>query len=155
MSKACCGKNKFPWWILIVSSVVAVLSTFLYWLIHSRRRMLNIEPYIQLETSEPTQKKQAANKTAVTQPSVDDLTILDGIGPKIQSVLQVAGLSSYQQLAATSADRLREITRAAGLRLADPTSWPKQAAFAAKNDMDGLAVFQVELQGSRRGHVSK
>lgn len=155
MSKACCDKSKFPWWILIVSFVVVNLGGFLYWLIYSRRRMLNIEPYIQLETTEPAPKNSPAAKTTPGKTVVDDLTILAGIGPKIQAILQAAGITSFQQVAAATPEHLQGILRAAGLRLNDPASWPKQAAFAAKNDMDGLAACQAELQGSRRGHVSK
>ena len=48
--------------------------------------------------------------TAQIQPAaVDDLAQINGIGPKVASLLQEAGIASFAALAATSVERLREI----------------------------------------------
>ena len=52
--------------------------------------------------------------------------------------------------AAADVERLREILDAVNLRIADPTTWPEQAALAAAGDLDGLASLQSELKGDRR-----
>lgn len=82
----------------------------------------------------------------------DDLAgKLEGIGPGIQGVLYEAGIKTFSQLAATSVTRLEEILTAAGdrYRLADPTSWPEQAQFAAAGDWQGLQKLQDSLKGGR------
>ena len=38
----------------------------------------------------------------------DDLTPIEGIGPKIENILRIAGIYTYAQLAATEVDRLRK-----------------------------------------------
>ncbi len=83
----------------------------------------------------------------------DDLKKIEGIGPKIASVLNAAGISTFAQLAATSADRIREILAAEDprlTRLADPTTWAEQAQLAAAGKWDDLAALQDALKGGRR-----
>jgi predicted flap endonuclease-1-like 5' DNA nuclease len=83
------------------------------------------------------------------EPVEDDLEIIEGIGPKIASVLKQAGVTSFAQLAAMNPDKINEILRAANLRLADPTSWPEQARLAANGDMTALQSLQDRLKGGR------
>jgi predicted flap endonuclease-1-like 5' DNA nuclease len=83
------------------------------------------------------------------QPS-DDLKIVEGIGPKISSVLQAAGITTWAQLAATDVDTLKKILREADIRLGDPTTWPEQAALAAEEKWDELTTLQDSLKGGRR-----
>jgi predicted flap endonuclease-1-like 5' DNA nuclease len=83
----------------------------------------------------------------------DDLKVIEGVGPKISQVLQEAGVSTFAQLAATDADELQAILSAADPRLgrlADPGTWPDQAALAAKGDWEALKDLQGELRGGRR-----
>lgn len=84
-------------------------------------------------------------------PMPDDLTIIEGIGPKIAGILQTAGITTLVQLANTDVDHLREILNEAGLtRLANPGTWPEQAQLAAAGDWDGFKKLQGELKGGRR-----
>lgn len=83
----------------------------------------------------------------------DDLKRIEGIGPKISSVLQEAGIMTFAQLAAASPERLVQILQAADprlLRLADPASWPEQAALAATGGWKALEALQGTLKGGRR-----
>ena len=81
----------------------------------------------------------------------DNLMRIEGIGPKISSVLQAAGIKTFAQLAATDVSRLRQILTEAGLAaLADPSTWPEQAGLAAVGKWDALEVLQDELEGGRR-----
>ncbi len=82
-------------------------------------------------------------------PVVDDLVIIEGIGPKIASVLNEAGVTSFAQLAAMDPAKISEILLAANLRLADPHSWPEQARRAANGDTAGLQALQDRLKGGR------
>ncbi len=81
----------------------------------------------------------------------DDLTIIEGIGPKISEHLRRAGIFTFHQLAETPIERLNEILTAARLRhLANPGTWPEQARLAAAGDRAGLAKLQDSLKGGRR-----
>ena len=84
------------------------------------------------------------------EPPPDDLTRIDGIGPKISEVLRAAGIARYAQLAATDVDRLKKILDEAGIRIADPGTWPEQARLAAAGDWDGLKGLQGQLKAGRR-----
>ena len=81
----------------------------------------------------------------------DNLRRIEGIGPKISSVFQAVGITTFAQLAATDVSRLRQILTEAGLAaLADPSTWPEQAGLAAAGKWDALEVLQDELKGGRR-----
>jgi len=53
-------------------------------------------------------------------------------------------------LAETDVRLLREILDEAGIRIADPETWPEQASLAAKEDWQGLQTLQSTLKGGRR-----
>lgn len=59
----------------------------------------------------------------------DDLTQINGVGPKVASLLQESGIQTFTQLARTDVARLQAILDKAGsrYRIIDPTSWPEQA----------------------------
>jgi predicted flap endonuclease-1-like 5' DNA nuclease len=78
---------------------------------------------------------------------VDDLVIIEGIGPNISELLHRAGITTFRELAAAPLARLQEILRQAGpnFRLADPESWPPQAALCVKGDWAALRKLQDEL----------
>ena len=80
----------------------------------------------------------------------DDLTRIEGIGPKINSVLQQAGITTYTLLASSDTSQLRDLLAEAQLARFNPETWPEQAALAAKGDWEALSDLQDELQGGRR-----
>jgi len=78
----------------------------------------------------------------------DDLRRIDGIGPKISSLLAAAGITTYSQLAVSRVEDLKVILSDAGLRgLANPSSWPEQARLADAGDWDAFQKLKDELQG--------
>lgn len=86
-------------------------------------------------------------------PAADDLTVLEGIGPKIAGVLSRAGILTFSQLAASEVPRLRQILEGADprlLRLSDPATWPEQAGLAAAGQWHALKALQATLIGGRR-----
>jgi large subunit ribosomal protein L20 len=93
-----------------------------------------------------------ATKAAAPKQAVEDLTKIEGIGPKINELMKAAGITAFAQLAATSVERLKEILAAAGprFRLWDPTTWPEQAALAAKGDWEAFKKLTDELDAGRR-----
>jgi len=85
----------------------------------------------------------------------DDLTLIEGIGPKVAKVLGEAGILTFAQLAESNADDIQNILNEAGLKMMDATSWPAQAKLAADNDMDGLKKMQDKLSGGRKVKTEK
>jgi predicted flap endonuclease-1-like 5' DNA nuclease len=79
----------------------------------------------------------------------DDLTDIEGIGPKISSVLQAAGITTFSQLAAADVHQLKQLMQSANLRLADPTSWPQQAAHLAAGESDKFEELKSRLHGGK------
>lgn len=81
----------------------------------------------------------------------DDLKLIEGIGPKINGVLNEAGITTFEQVANTSVEDLTRIVKVeGGVRIAFPESWPEQAALAAKGEWEALERLQDQLQGGRR-----
>lgn len=99
-----------------------------------------------VEPKTPT-KPTASEKAGVK----DNLKRIEGIGPKIESLLQAAGIYTFEQLSKSQEGRLREILLAEGprYRIHNPATWPKQASFAAKGDWEELKKWQEELKGGR------
>ena len=87
---------------------------------------------------------------AITEAVGHDLKRIEGIGPKISDLLRGAGIATFSRLAATDAARLKEILTEAKIRLADPSTWPEQAALAAAGEWGALERLQAELKGGRR-----
>lgn len=82
----------------------------------------------------------------------EDLKVIEGIGPKIESVLKEAGILNWEQLANTSSDQIRDILEAAGgarYRVHDPETWPNQARLAHSGEWGVLKEYQDELVGGR------
>jgi predicted flap endonuclease-1-like 5' DNA nuclease len=81
----------------------------------------------------------------------EDLTIVEGIGPKISELLKAAGIKNWSDLAAAEVSRLQEILTEAGSRfkLANPGTWPKQAELAAAGKWGELKDYQDFLQGGK------
>lgn len=105
--------------------------------------------------SEPgTEEEAAADEDAAEEPLVsDDLKRIEGIGPKLASVLGEAGIRTFATLADTEVDRLEQILEESDprlLRLASPETWPEQAALASTGDWEALEALQNELKAGRR-----
>lgn len=102
---------------------------------------------------EPAAKAPAtrAKKAASAADGPDDLTKIEGIGPKMSKALVAAGIDSFVKLSDSSEEQLRDAIAAAGMRFAPsiPT-WAEQASYAAKGDWDGLQGFQDQLIAGRR-----
>lgn len=81
-------------------------------------------------------------------PTPQDLTKIEGVGPKIAEALKAAGITTYAQLQATSPEDLRKILADAGIS-ADPETWPEQARLAAAGKWAELQAWQDKLAGGR------
>jgi predicted flap endonuclease-1-like 5' DNA nuclease len=92
----------------------------------------------------------AAPEAASPPPETDDLKRIEGIGPKISSILNENGITTFAALAATEQERLQEILDEAGIRMAHPGTWSEQARLAAAGQWDELETLQSNLKGGRQ-----
>lgn len=67
----------------------------------------------------------------------DDLTAIKGIGRIYQWKLRDGGISTYQQLAASTPERIREILDVPAWRKVNPESWIEQARVLARRSEPG------------------
>jgi hypothetical protein len=82
----------------------------------------------------------------------DDLRKIEGIGPKIASLFEKAGLGTFDALAAAPVEQLQGVLDQAGSRYRahDPSTWPQQAAMARDGRWEELRQWQEKLKGGRR-----
>lgn len=83
--------------------------------------------------------------------TLDDLKIVEGIGPKIEEVFNAAGIQTWNDLATASVDKLKELLASAGSRYAmhDPSTWGEQAALARDGKFAELKDLQEKLDGGK------
>ena len=81
----------------------------------------------------------------------DDLTKIEGVGPKAAEVLHEAGITSFAKLAESKAEDIKEILEKSEghFNAQDPTSWPEQAQLAADEKWDELKELQDKLIAGR------
>lgn len=82
---------------------------------------------------------------------IDNLRKLEGITPRIEAILNEAGIKNYHALSKTDPNRLKQILEAAGEQFKhhDPQSWPFQAELAAKGEWTRLQDYQSYLQSNK------
>lgn len=148
---------------MLVAAAAVALFVWLLWWLWSRREEEEEAPALELKAGpppvEPDVEEQVPEITAEAEeaeeapPEPDDLKRIEGIGPKMSSVLQEAGITTFAQLAEANVSHLEQILEEADprlLRLANPATWTEQAALAAAGEWEALEALQNELKGSRR-----
>lgn len=131
------GNSGLPWWLWLL--IILIIVALVAWLIFSN--VSKDEDEVEVHESPPAPAEPVAP---------DDLTRIEGIGPKIASVFQDAGITTFASLAEVDVAKLQGILDAAEIRLGDPSTWPEQAKLAASGDWAALEKLQDELQGGRR-----
>lgn len=114
------------------------------------------------ETIAPVKKAKAASapvaetkdvseapKTAKAEGTGDNLKLVEGIGPKIEGLLNDAGIFTFEALANTELEKLQAILEEAGPRYKshNPGTWAKQALMAHEGKWDELLALQDQLKG--------
>lgn len=130
-------------WLLWVALAFFALMVVIGWLVSRKQPPA--------EEAHPVEHAHAVHEHAEhAEHAEDDLTILEGIGPKVAQILREAGIRTFADLAQAEAAHVQEILNAAGLRMMNPAGWIEQARLAAAGDMEGLKKLQEELKGGRR-----
>jgi large subunit ribosomal protein L21 len=153
------GENRsFSWWWLGVKVGVVTALVIWWWLDQKNKKQLQqIAGVDSLDDGEsiplPDETPSAGENKPKAEPTPtepDDLRKIEGIGPKIQSTLQTAGIETFAQLAAYKPTDLKQILVGAGIRIGFTDTWPEQAALAAAGDWDKLEALQKTLKAGRR-----
>ncbi len=102
-------------------------------------------------TAAPAAETKEAVKEAEAPAPADDLTIIEGIGPKIAEVFSAAGITSFAGLSGKSAEELKAVLTEAGdqFNTAVTDTWPEQATLAAEGKFEELKKWQDELVGGK------
>lgn len=91
-----------------------------------------------------------------TKIELDDLTVIDGIGPKIADLCDGIGIQTWRDLAQTEVSLLRTMLHDAGARFRshDPATWPEQAALLAAGRWADFRAFTERraADGRNGGH---
>lgn len=135
------------WWLILIIFLVIVI--VVWWALS--RQTEGGETVHEEHHEAPAAEAPVAEMAVEADVEPDDLTKVEGIGPKVQSLLNQAGIKTFAQLAAKSPEELDAILDAAGsiYKAMDETSWPKQAALAAEGKWEELEKLQDELVGGR------
>lgn len=131
------GPNSSLSWLLwVVLGIFLILVLVGWWT--SRNKGEQVETPVEAHVAPQTEK------------SADDLTKLEGIGPKVSKILAEAGYTSFADLAKADAAEVDKVLDANKLQMMDSAGWIDQAKLAAAGDMEGLAKLQDELKGGRK-----
>jgi subtilisin-like proprotein convertase family protein/predicted flap endonuclease-1-like 5' DNA nuclease len=100
-----------------------------------------------VETPEVEEEDETMDETITP----DDLKKIEGIGPKIEELLNNAGVFTFEQLAEMETEDIQDILDAAGpsYNRHDPGTWAEQAELAANEEWEELKTWQDELVGGR------
>lgn len=115
-----------------------------------------VAPKPAVKASTPATKtpvKRAAS-TRTRKPTVgDNLKLVEGIGPKIESFLKEEGIDTFEKLSKAIPEDIQKMLVAKGgtrYNANNPATWPEQAALAATGDMEAFNALKLELKGGRR-----
>lgn len=143
LSGAWLQRAGLPLWVWLLLFVIVVLIVIFAAMMNAKQSGADVEVHAHADHAEAAPAPEGPA-------TPDDLTKIEGIGPKISSVFQAAGITTFAKLAATEASALQKILDEANIRLGNPETWPEQAALAAKGDWAALETLQDDLQGGRR-----
>ena len=99
----------------------------------------------------PVPDVEAGRRVLGTTVRLDDLQLVEGVGPKIAGLLHDAGVTTWRDLAAATPERLRAVLDAAGSRyqVHDPSTWPAQAELLARGAWEDFVALTGTLKGGR------
>ena len=91
--------------------------------------------------------RTAARAAGFNVKGEDDLTAIEGIGPKICGLFHAAGYRTFTQVSNMTVVQMSKILDDAGpnYRLANPETWAQQAKLAATNRWTDLKALQDQL----------
>lgn len=94
----------------------------------------------------------AAEQAFMKKIPQDDLTIVEGIGDKIESMLKKRGIDTWHKLAHTPDEEIKNILLKDGgpsFAMHEPKTWPTQALLAYQGRWEQLKEYQDLLTGGK------
>ena len=81
----------------------------------------------------------------------NNLTVVEGIGPKIQELFHNHDVKTWQALSECSVEKCQEVLKSGGERykIHKPGTWPKQALLAYQGKWKELLDWQDKLDGGK------
>lgn len=81
----------------------------------------------------------------------NDLTVIEGIGPKIEELFNEQGTKTWKELSEMPVDKCQRILDDGGERFKvhNPGTWPEQAKMAYQGNWKKLLEWQDELDGGK------
>ena len=81
----------------------------------------------------------------------NDLKIVEGIGPKIEGLLNAAGITTWKDLSEATIEKLQAILDGSGENYAihNPSTWGKQALLAYEGKWEELKAWKEELRSGK------
>jgi predicted flap endonuclease-1-like 5' DNA nuclease len=81
----------------------------------------------------------------------NDLTIIEGVGPKIAELFKKAGIGTWKDLSETMVEKCQQIIDAEGeqFKVHKPSSWPLQAEMAYTGKWEELKRWQDDMIGGK------
>lgn len=106
-------------------------------------------PVAEVAAAVPEVPRAPVPEVAPAAAPADDLTRLEGIGPKVAKVLASIGITTFRALAEADYSRVKQALVDAGWPYMDPAGWIEQAKLAAEGRWEELALLQDRLKGGR------
>lgn len=94
----------------------------------------------------PLVSSPMTKKPTVTKTTSQDLKVIEGIGPKLEQLLNEAGYTNYTEVANAKSADLQKVLDKAGTRyrMHNPKSWPAQAKMAEAGKIEELKKWQAD-----------
>jgi predicted flap endonuclease-1-like 5' DNA nuclease len=87
---------------------------------------------------------------------LNDLTVVEGVGPKIRELLHGSNIRTWRELSTTPVAMLNQILDDAGphFRIHNPSTWPRQAGLLADGHWVRYKEWTDKLKGGREAHLT-
>jgi len=134
------------WWVWFIL-IVILLVILWFWFGREKEDALSTETPVDHKLETVAAVAVPGQSEAPLEP--DDLKKIEGIGPKVASLLNEAGIFTFAQLADTELQKLDAVLDAAKLQMMNPATWADQAKLAAAGDWETLGQLQDKLKGGK------
>jgi len=138
--------GRIPWWVWLILIVILLIILY-FWFGREEEESISEEAPKVAAEDQPVAPAPEAHAIS------DDLKKIEGIGPKVSSLLNDAGITTFAQLADTDLEKIKTILDSAKLQYMDPTTWSKQAKLAANSNWEALEKLQDELKGGKQSAI--
>lgn len=153
-------RDAWPW--VLLAYLLGLLCGWLVTRLYYRDRLATLERELQKSRSSSAAGFVSASTLTAENPSsrptipgerirLNDLEVIEGIGPKIARLLNDDGIVTWADLATAQVARLERILDTAGhdYQMHVPGTWPRQAKLLAEGRWQEFKDLTDELQGGR------